>query len=213
MTKTHCEDLSPLAWLGQSDNTTLISQSSMTPHHLEGALVACWFDLKQSCQFVISCYHVECYDSEYLLQGNTHTYSHILTHTRTYKYPWSLALAESIVMVGRIRYCNDYGINESCRFGGSAEQAKKKKRECKSRFSQRSMRFCTLLLVFQLPLPSSFPLFTLALNLILPDWYNSLLLFTLCTLASPAFPTSLTNPLFRRFSSFPTLEDSFRCRL
>lgn len=71
-------------------------------------------------------------------------------------------------MVGRIRYSNDYGINESCRFGGSAEREKreKKKWECKSRFlQQRSMRFCTLLLVFQLPLPSFY--------FLLDSWFGS----------------------------------------
>lgn len=32
-------------------------------------------------------------------------------------------------MVGRIRYSNDYGINESCRFGGSAEREKREKKK------------------------------------------------------------------------------------
>lgn len=92
-------------------------------------------------------------------------------------------------MVGQIRYSNDYGIDESCRFGGSAEQ----KREKKKVGMQKSLftAIDALLYVFAC-ISTSTPLFLFSF---LTFGFGSgycraytifLLFFTLCTLANPS---------------------------
>lgn len=93
--------------------------------------------------------------------------------------------------VGQIRYCNYYGISESCRFGGSAERAKKKKVGTqKVAFHSDRCAFVRFCLYFNFRSPLLFSLFYFGFGSDTTGLiYIFLLLFTLCILAWPAFPT------------------------